>query len=75
MPRNTASGVILSGLAFVFGFAMIWYIWWLAAAAFLGLLVTAIVHTFNYDRDFYISAEEVTETENARTQVLARLGA
>jgi cytochrome o ubiquinol oxidase subunit 1 len=75
MPKNTGTGIILAGFSLVIGFAMIWYIWWLAAAAFLGLLVTAIVHTFNYDRDFYISAEEVTETENARTQVLARLGA
>ncbi|OAN60059.1 cytochrome o ubiquinol oxidase subunit I [Sphingomonas sp. TDK1] len=75
MPKNTGAGIILAGLSLVVGFAMIWYIWWLAAAAFLGLIVTAIAHTFNYDRDFYIPAEEVTETENARTQVLARLGA
>jgi cytochrome o ubiquinol oxidase subunit 1 len=75
MPKNTGTGVILAGFSLVIGFAMIWYILWLAAAAFLGLLVTAIAHTFNYDRDFYIPAEEVTETENARTTVLARLGA
>lgn len=75
MPKNTGAGIILAGFSLVCGFAMIWYIWWLAAASFLGLIVTAIVHTFNYDRDFYISAEDVTKTENARTQVLARLGA
>jgi len=75
MPKNTGAGIILAGFSLVFGFAMIWYIWWLAAASFLGLLVTAIAHTFNYDRDFYITAEEVTETENARTAVLARHGA
>nr|WP_315384390.1 cytochrome o ubiquinol oxidase subunit I [uncultured Sphingomonas sp.] len=75
MPKNTWAGIVLAGFSLAFGFAMIWYIWWLAAASFLGLLVTAITHTFNYDRDFYISAEEVTETENARTTVLARHGA
>ncbi len=75
MPKNTWAGIVLAGFSLAFGFAMIWYIWWLAAASFLGLLVTAITHTFNYDRDFYISAEEVTETENARTAVLARHGA
>uniref|UniRef100_UPI0025DCC209 cbb3-type cytochrome c oxidase subunit I n=1 Tax=uncultured Sphingomonas sp. TaxID=158754 RepID=UPI0025DCC209 len=75
MPKNTGAGIILAGFSLVFGFAMIWYIWWLAAASFLGLIATAIAHTFNYDRDFYITAEEVTETENARTAVLARLGA
>jgi cytochrome o ubiquinol oxidase subunit 1 len=63
MPRNTGTGVILSGLATVLGFAMIWYMWWLAALAFVGLLVVAIGHTFNYDRDYYIPADEVAQTE------------
>ncbi|MHA6719327.1 cytochrome o ubiquinol oxidase subunit I [Sphingomonas sp. RS6] len=75
MPKNTGAGIILAGLSMVCGLAMIWYIWWLAAASFVGLIVAAIVHTFNYDRDFYIPVETVTETENARTQMLARLGA
>jgi cytochrome o ubiquinol oxidase subunit 1 len=66
MPRNTGAGVILAGLATVLGFAMIWYIWWLAAVAFAGLLVTAIGHTFNFKRDYYILADEVAETESKR---------
>ncbi len=71
MPRNTGAGVILSALAMALGFAMIWYIWWLAAVSFVGLIAVAIGHTFNYRRDFYIPAEEVTETEGARSQLLA----
>ncbi|MDV3459291.1 cytochrome o ubiquinol oxidase subunit I [Sphingomonas sp. HF-S4] len=71
MPRNTGAGVILSGLALVLGFAMIWYMWWLAALSAVGLLVYAIFHTFNYDRDYFIPAEEVTQTEDARTKLLA----
>ncbi len=47
---------------------MIWYMWWLAAAAFVALIVAAIVHTFNYDRDFHIPAEEVVRIEDARTR-------
>ena len=35
MPRNTGAGVILSAIAMVLGFAMIWYIWWLAALSFV----------------------------------------
>ena len=71
MPRYTGAGVILAGCATVFGLAMIWYIWWLAALSFVGLLAVAIGHTFNYDRDYYIPVEEVIETENARTKALA----
>ncbi|MCD2324330.1 cytochrome o ubiquinol oxidase subunit I [Sphingomonas sp. IC-56] len=74
MPKGTGAGIILAGLSVVFGLAMIWYIWWLAAVSFLGLLVVAIGHTFNYDRDFHIPAEEVTRVENARTQALAARG-
>ena len=71
MPRYTGAGVILAGCATVFGLAMIWYIWWLAALSFVALLAVAIGHTFNYDRDYYIPVEEVIETENARTKALA----
>jgi len=71
MPRNTGAGVILSGLALALGFAMVWYIWWLAAVSFAGLIVTAIVHTFNYQRDYHIPRDEVAETEGARTELLA----
>jgi cytochrome o ubiquinol oxidase subunit 1 len=63
MPRNTGAGVILAGLATVLGFAMIWYIWWLAAVAFLGLIAAAIGHTFNYNRDYYIPVDEVEQAE------------
>ncbi len=63
MPRNTGVGVIVSALALVLGFAMVWYIWWLAAISFAGLIAVSIGHTFNYDRDYYIPAEDVTRTE------------
>ena len=66
MPRNTSMGVILAGLSVVFGLAMIWYIWWLAALSFVALLVYSIAHTFNYDRDYYVPAEEVARIEGAR---------
>ncbi len=75
MPKNTATGVVLAGLSAVLGFAMIWYIWWLAAAAFAGILGYAIAHTFNYKRDYHIPAETVVETEDTRTRQLAAAGA
>ncbi|MCD2323024.1 cytochrome o ubiquinol oxidase subunit I [Sphingomonas sp. IC-56] len=71
MPRNTGAGVILSGLALVLGFAMVWYMWWLAALSFLGLVVVAVGHTFNFKRDYFIPAEEIAQTEGKRTQLAA----
>jgi len=74
MPRNTGAGVILSAMALALGFGMVWYMWWLAALSAVGLLVYAIWHTFDYDRDYFIPAEEVARIENARTQQLLAAG-
>jgi cytochrome o ubiquinol oxidase subunit 1 len=71
MPRNTGAGVILAGFSVILAFALIWHIWWLAIVSFVALLITAISHTFNYKRDFYIPAETVAATEDARSKLLA----
>jgi cytochrome o ubiquinol oxidase subunit 1 len=70
MPRNTGAGVILSGLALTLGFGMVWYMWWLAALSFIGLLVVAVAHTFNFNRDFFIPARDVAATEAKRRPLL-----
>jgi len=71
MPRNTGAGFVLAALSTVMGFALVWHIWWLAAASFAAVLIVAIVHTFNYDREYRIPAEQVLRTETARTQLLS----
>jgi cytochrome o ubiquinol oxidase subunit 1 len=71
MPRNTAAGLFLAGLSMIAALAMIWYIWWLAALSLVGLLAVAIGHTFNYDRDYYIPAAEVTAAEDLHTEQLS----
>ncbi|HTP38667.1 MAG TPA: cytochrome o ubiquinol oxidase subunit I [Steroidobacteraceae bacterium] len=63
MPRNTATGFILAVLSGVVGFALIWYMWWLALLAFAALVAVAIGHTFNYDRSGTVQAAEVAATE------------
>ncbi|GMB79446.1 cytochrome o ubiquinol oxidase subunit I [Shinella zoogloeoides] len=70
MPKNTGTGVILAGISTVLAFALIWYIWWLAALSLIAIVAVSIAHTFNYDRDFFIPVETVTATEDARTKLL-----
>jgi cytochrome o ubiquinol oxidase subunit 1 len=65
MPRNTGTGVIVSALALVLGFAMVWYMWWLAAVAFVAMAAVAIRHWFDYNRDYTVPAEEVARVEGA----------
>jgi cytochrome o ubiquinol oxidase subunit I len=45
--------------------------WLPAAVAFAGALAATIIHTFNYDRDFYVPAEEVARVERTRTRLMA----
>ncbi len=71
MPRNTGAGFVLAVLSTIFGFSMIWYMWWLAIASFAGIVGYAIWHTFNYDREFRLPLDEVTRAEEERTQLLA----
>ena len=74
MPKGTAAGILLAGLSTLCGFALIWHIWWLAAASFAATILSAIIHTFNYKRDYYIPAEDVIRTEASRTQLMAGHG-
>ncbi len=75
MPSNTWAGIVIAGVSTVFGLAMVWYIWWLAALSFVAVIGVAIFHTFNYKRDFHIPVEEVIETERRRTADLQAAGA
>jgi cytochrome o ubiquinol oxidase subunit 1 len=75
MPSNTWAGIVIAGVSTVFGLAMVWYIWWLAALSFVAVIGIAIFHTFNYKRDFHIPVEEVIETERRRTADLQAAGA
>jgi cytochrome o ubiquinol oxidase subunit I len=70
MPKNTAAGFVLAALSAVCGFALIWHMWLIAIVAFVALLASAIVHTFNYKRDFHIPADEVFRVEALRSRLL-----
>jgi len=70
MPKNTAAGFIIAMLSGVVGFALIWQMWLAAGLFFIVTIAAIIIHTFNYQRDFHIPADEVVRTENARTRLL-----
>jgi cytochrome o ubiquinol oxidase subunit 1 len=40
--------------------------------AFISVITATIIHTFNYDREYYIPAEEVEATEAKRTEQLEK---
>lgn len=63
MPKSTAMGFVVSIFAFLFGFAMIWHIWWLAIVGLVGSVGSVIWRSLDYDIDYYVPAAEVAETE------------
>ena len=71
MPKNTGAGFVIAALSAAFGFAMIWHMWPAAIVSLAAVLAAVIIHTFNYDRDYHLSADDVLRVEDRRTQVLA----
>ncbi len=74
MPRNSAAGIVISALLTVFGFAMIWHIWWLAIATFAATIVSWIVKSFDEDVDYYVPVAEVEKLENEHFDELKKAG-
>jgi cytochrome o ubiquinol oxidase subunit 1 len=70
MPKDTAYGLINGMLAFVFGFAMIWHIWWLVIVSALAVVFTIIARASDDDIHYVIPAAEVERIENERYQQL-----
>jgi cytochrome o ubiquinol oxidase subunit 1 len=70
MPKNTWAGPVIPGISFLMAFGIIWHMWLLVGVTFFGMIAVAIYHTFDYKRDFYIPADEVTRTEEERTRML-----
>jgi hypothetical protein len=65
IPQNSPAGVIMGGLAFVFGFAMVWGIWWLAILFGLAMWATMIWRSSDDDTEYVLVAEEVERLEGA----------
>ncbi|MCS3470671.1 cytochrome o ubiquinol oxidase subunit 1 [Pseudomonas sp. JUb42] len=75
MPHNTATGLVMGALITVFGFAMIWHIWWLAGVSLVGTLVYFVIHAARDDQGYMVPASEVARIEGEQQKVLASVGA
>lgn len=71
MPKNTGVGFIIGMIAFVFGFAMIWHIWWMAVLSAAGIVASIIIRASTEDVDYYVPAAEVERIENQRFRTLS----
>lgn len=66
VPQNTMIGITLSFFAVLFGFAMIWHIWWMAILGGLGLVVACLIYAWRTSTETEISAKDLTASEVLR---------
>ncbi len=66
MPKNTSLGLFIAGFAFLFGFAAVWHIWWLAPVGILGIIVCVIVRANDDETELVIPASDIEKIESAR---------
>lgn len=69
MPKNTSMGFYIGVFSFLFGFGMIWYMFWLAAISTVGMLACVIIHLYQKHPDYHVSVKEIEEIESRRQRV------
>jgi len=75
MPSNTGAGLFIGAFSLVLGFAAVWHIWWLAAAALVSIAATVIGYSFRNNAGYYIPASTVRAIEEKRSRALATVEA
>ncbi|WP_367670681.1 cytochrome o ubiquinol oxidase subunit I [Sodalis-like secondary symbiont of Drepanosiphum platanoidis] len=64
MPKNTNMGIIFSFFILIFGFSMVWNIWWLSIISFIITTLIFIIYSFYEDSHNVISIKKIKKIEN-----------
>ena len=64
MPKNTIIGMAIAGFTFLFGFAAIWHIGWMAVFGIIGVVASVIIRSFDEHTHYTIPAAEVARLES-----------
>lgn len=68
MPRNTPAGFIIAIFSGLFGFGMVWHIYWMIALGLVGVIATIIARAFNQNTDYYLKSDEIMRLEKERVR-------
>jgi cytochrome o ubiquinol oxidase subunit 1 len=72
MPTDRAAGFVIAMFITVMGLALVWHVWWLVIATFIGAIISFIVSSFTKKVDYYVPAAEVERIENERYALLEK---
>jgi cytochrome o ubiquinol oxidase subunit 1 len=63
LPKNTPMGIFIAMGAFIFGFGLIWHMWWLAVIGLLGVITLIIIRAHDEETEYTITAKELAKLE------------
>ncbi|TKD70461.1 cytochrome aa3 quinol oxidase subunit I [Pseudalkalibacillus hwajinpoensis] len=63
MPSYSGVPVVMSVFFFIAGFGMVFSWNWMSILGLIGVLATMVIRSFDYDKGFYVSVEEIEEHE------------
>ena len=70
LPKNSGLSVVIAGFAFLFGFGMVWHMYWLSALSLFGIIATLIIRSMNEEPEYVLTAREVEKLEHTREHKL-----
>jgi cytochrome o ubiquinol oxidase subunit 1 len=65
LPKNSGAGFIIGMLLLLFGFGIVWHLWWIVVIAFAAAIITVLVRTFTEETEYVLRAAEVAKHEAA----------
>jgi len=68
MPKNTGMGVYISTFAFLFGFAIVWHLIWLALLGFIGVVTCMIIRSFDETTEYVLAAKQIKQMETSKIE-------
>lgn len=63
MPKNSGIPIIMSACWFIAGFGFVFHWTWFVIAGLAGVAICMLVHSFNYNTDYYVPVDEIERTE------------
>jgi cytochrome o ubiquinol oxidase subunit 1 len=65
LPKNTPMGLYIGIFSLLFGFGMVWYLFWLSLASLIAIAICLIIRTWGEEEGEIIPAAKVKEMEAA----------
>jgi cytochrome o ubiquinol oxidase subunit I len=59
MPRNTMAGLVIGAGAFLLGFGMVFWMWWMAALGFASIFAAVLSRSFEDHAEYEVDAAEI----------------